>query len=406
MIDVHVAAPAYRDRGFAALRRRDGGNVSLDPGFQRTPHRVLRIRVQRSGQVIASSVDVDRIPADDGTIENQLLRARKSIFDEELFHEALREARQLTNRGVKCIRNAISLPTDDATRLLMDLSSEADYTTHPEPAEAPETTLRLGQFSSAIAVLLRLLLSHAHRQNYKRRTEKPPPLTDKKPVRQLYHLLQPILNLLHQQSAVSSFHQFAHRLQITLAHAQLPFVIDHPPNALDFNHVISAAKSANAVQEVLIGSIAKGLQSTTVLQLPSTLVTVSVLVRTHAQGTDYRITVSAPSAHPLARVPPDVAFTTAAEMQDHVLHVVGMDVVDAMASTHRGLKLVSLHTGEFYRVDGTGGRNRLVVLALGRDGLRLDVGGSGDDAGQGAFVWKGGEGGERRGVGDVLDSIR
>jgi hypothetical protein len=60
-------------------------------------------------------------PEESASIENLILQARNSVYEEELFYELSREARQLANQGVRTIEDTIVLSLGDTTQILIDL---------------------------------------------------------------------------------------------------------------------------------------------------------------------------------------------------------------------------------------------------------------------------------------------
>ncbi|KAL9032052.1 MAG: hypothetical protein Q9180_006730, partial [Flavoplaca navasiana] len=170
----------FRDRGLAALRRDADGNVDLDHGRRWQGEKRLRVRLVKDGRVLAEQPM--QPPGDDKTLSERLFRARISLFDEELFHELNREARNLVSQGVHCMSGDVKVPYHDDCQLeisLVDVGMEEPTNSSNEDSTIP----------AAIAATLRLLLSHAHRQNLQRRSQPPAPITDTPTPRPLYSLL-------------------------------------------------------------------------------------------------------------------------------------------------------------------------------------------------------------------------
>ncbi|KAL9125354.1 MAG: hypothetical protein Q9175_008090, partial [Cornicularia normoerica] len=170
----------FRDRGLAALRRDVDGNVSLDRGLRSSGDQTLRIRILQQGKPIASSTKDSKGTSEDHSVTQEILQARNSIFDEELHLELHREARNLVNQGVRCNGGRVLLPYEKDKQLEIDLVSLED-----EDVEAPAGD---GTIADAIVLSVRILLSHAHRQNLHRRSQIPPPLRETKPARPTYAL--------------------------------------------------------------------------------------------------------------------------------------------------------------------------------------------------------------------------
>lgn len=217
-----IATPRFRDRGLAALRRGEDGTINLDLGTHGANARTLRVRLQERGSTVASAFDIGTVQPDDASIEGAVLQARNSLFDEELFHELHREARISINRGIQCINGTIILPLDLDRVVILDLIStdEKQVATTMELDE-PRDDEDLPQF---IILALRILLCHAHRQNYKRRSNIPLPLTERRPPRPMCAMLRPIL-------AHFSYHSCARNMQKFLLDLSRAFA----PPTLTFN---------------------------------------------------------------------------------------------------------------------------------------------------------------------------
>jgi mediator of RNA polymerase II transcription subunit 17 len=92
------AAPEFRERGVAVLRRAADGSIDLDLGGG-TAERAMRVLVvDLDSRVLSSSSDT--ITMGNDSVDIAILRARTSLFDEELFSEVFKESRLLANRGV------------------------------------------------------------------------------------------------------------------------------------------------------------------------------------------------------------------------------------------------------------------------------------------------------------------
>ncbi|KAI9833699.1 MAG: RNA polymerase II mediator complex subunit [Phylliscum demangeonii] len=220
------AAADYRERGLAALRRGDNGNVVLDQGLFNAKPKALRVRMEdASGNVISTST-VPRNARPDAPVEELILQARNSIYEEELYHELSREARTLTNQGVRTTESAIVLALPDQRRVVVDMVP-LDATGHtaitssvgPEGAEGSK---EVSAVAEGIGLALRLLLSHAHRQNHRRRAQLPPPMTDRKRPIPPYSMIRPILTQLFHRAAVDALRPWLHSLCRLMHRAGLP----------------------------------------------------------------------------------------------------------------------------------------------------------------------------------------
>ena len=182
----------FRDRGLAALRRDEEGNLSLDRGLKAGRYRRLRVRILQRGAPIASStVKKQNSEGESSATAKQILQARDSIFDEELQHEIHREARNLLSQDVRCKGSRVLIPFERDKQVEVDLVDveEVSEDAHLESHIASDTMI----------IALRLLLSQAHRQNLRNRSQIPPPLRGEgtRP-RPIYAILTPIVETLSQ----------------------------------------------------------------------------------------------------------------------------------------------------------------------------------------------------------------
>ena len=179
----------FRDRGLGALRRDEDGNLSLDRGIRSGQYKRLRVRILQRGTPIASSTEKLQDNEEGSAIARQILQARDSIFDEELHMEIHREARNLLSQDVQCKGSKVLIPFERDKQVEVDLVD----------AEHDDDESQLGSHiaSDTILIALRLLLSQAHRQNLRNRSQVPPPLrgegTRPRPV---YAILKPIMETL------------------------------------------------------------------------------------------------------------------------------------------------------------------------------------------------------------------
>ncbi|KAI9673370.1 MAG: RNA polymerase II mediator complex subunit, partial [Caeruleum heppii] len=188
------ATPEYRDRGLAALRRGDKGRVVLDRGRLSGQAKSVRVRMLDESGALSSVSTTPPLHLSTATTEESILNARNSIFEEELFFELGREARQLASQGVRIMDSTIHIQAGART-IIIDLVPLDDA---PDLDSLDDGSVGL---ANAVALTLRILLSHAHRQNLHRRSEPPPPLTDRKRTLPPYSMLRPVLaHLRHQHS--------------------------------------------------------------------------------------------------------------------------------------------------------------------------------------------------------------
>lgn len=321
----------FRDRGLAALRRDPDGNVSLDRGLRSSRDKALRVRILQQGRPIASSTkSIKGIPEDD-SVTKEILKARNSIFDEELHHELHREARRFVNQGVRCIGESVLIPYETDSQIEIDLVSLED--------EDPEAPAGDSTIADAIALSLRILLSHAHQQNLQRRSQIPPPLRETKPFRSIYALLKPIIEYIQHQSQVASLKTFLSNLQQTLSAAGLPFSFSPPTSPHNLATLSNASSNPNKSKvETLLQSLTSPLHSTTTLQVPTVLTTATINIHTTLlpppqHRMPFTLTInSPPPSTTIAALPTSTNLATLAALTDHILHILTLSILQHTTS--------------------------------------------------------------------------
>ncbi|GAB7351404.1 hypothetical protein MBLNU459_g2078t1 [Dothideomycetes sp. NU459] len=209
----------FRDRGLAALRADESGNVMLDKGFGNNP-KAVRVRIQQGAEIVGSSPIASISDESETTLEARIRNARDSLYEEELFHEMTGESRTLASYGVVMQSSSIRLP--------MRLSADAPSIESNSPeilielvSLSQENAQKVGNASQdslaeAIALSFRLLLSYTHRDRLKRRSELPPPLTTAKKVSPVASILRPILKVVQHRSLLQDVNSYLVRLRRTL----------------------------------------------------------------------------------------------------------------------------------------------------------------------------------------------
>ena len=351
-LTVSLAYSDFRDRGLAALRRDDEGNIKFDRGIKAKSRR-LRVRVLQQGMTIAGEKKVDGANAQDMPITKSILQARNSIFDEELHHELHREARNLANQGVRCDGEAIMLPYKEEKKLVIDLvplgsrdlqASQADASTAAHTtAQEDDVILK------SISISLRVLLSHAHHQNLERRSQPPLPVRETKPSRPVFAILKPILEIIRHLSDVQVVRTFLEKQCDQFSAAGLNFHTKDAKTSPSLATLPSIVSSA--ATEALVKALTAPLYSSITLQLPSCLTTIEVKIHTdflpQTMGTDYQVTVhSFPSPSTLPNLPERVTFLTSSAFEDHVLHILLLDLVSFIPANIGGeWTITSPHDG-------------------------------------------------------------
>ena len=207
----------YRDRGLAALRADEAGNVILDKGL-RSSLKSIRVRTQRGSETVGLSKIIRAPVGSDSPLETRIRAARDSLYEEELFHEMIRESRTLASYGVNMRQSTISLPARlDARKtqatdsgidgVSIDLICPDDASSDDEPKQTEHDHL-----AQTIAVVFRLLLAHTHRERLKRRSDMPQPMSLTKRDPTVAHILHPVLSVLHHRTVSEDLNNYLDRL--------------------------------------------------------------------------------------------------------------------------------------------------------------------------------------------------
>ena len=343
----------------AALRRDGDGNMTLDRGIRFSGDRKLRVQVLQHGKVISCNHPLRPAARDDeeaieeDSIEDEILQARDSLFDEELHAELHREARHLINQGVTCIGDVISMPFELDKSIQIDLVDIDD----PVPLDFEENEM----IPNGISVALHILLAHAHHQNLHHRSRPPPPLTEGKTARPVYQLLKPIIEQLRHKTNLQACRDIVTSLAQTMEAAGLVLRFEDTTTAplnipKDLATLLNAETPAT---ESLIRSMVAPLHSYFTLHPPSSHTSHKIEILTNLFppifGTTYRSTVesSAPDTG-TATLPPTIQFGSISDLQNHIMHVVTVGLVERIATESAGWTIVDHHTGMLSRDTETG----------------------------------------------------
>jgi mediator of RNA polymerase II transcription subunit 17 len=210
----------FRDRGLAALRSDEDGNVLLDKGFGNNS-KVLRVRIQKGDTIVGVSQMPDVSVESESTLEARIRHARDSLYEEELFHEIIRESRSLASYGVDMRESTIRLPTrlsspastkSETYEVLIDLLPLTEIETKSQKKQ-PEDA-----WAQAVALALRLFLSYTHRERLIHRSELPPPMSSARKETLVASIMKPVLTLLQHRSVLGDIGAYLERIK-KLLHA-------------------------------------------------------------------------------------------------------------------------------------------------------------------------------------------
>jgi len=412
--------PAYgdfRDRGLAALRRDEDGDLSLDRG-PRSSDRVLRVQIVQKGKVISSSYDLETdspknkdgnvYELEDMPVEQQILQARNAIFDEELHLELHREARNLVNQGVRCIGDTIQVPYATDKHLEIDLLDREQVLVGASHNDK--------NIADAIAIALRILLSHAHRQNLHRRSQPPPPITDGKRPRPVYPILKPIIENIRHRSDVRTIRDRLSDLAASLKQAGLPLDIDYMATTLNIPPRLSLPRNEGArVTDSLLNSITSPLRTSINMHLPSRQTTLKIDVYTDlvppTLGTEFRTTMTTSiSNFYTSNMPETMQFSTLTDVEEHITHLITLDLVTLVISSDPAWEVVNPYIGSISQTtqskDGKLGNTSLRLSFEADRALLLEWQSREEDEKEvksGTSRWEGAKG--ERGLMDVVREL-
>lgn len=201
--------PAFARSEIAAITSDSDGNIILERGIGTQP-KAVRAIVRRKGQIIGTS----RLPSvpDDGetTLEARIRHARDSVFDEELFHELLRESRSLTSMGVTTKGTSVRFDTtiqEDMEVELRLVSLDEDNTLGLDVSNEFDT------LAQAILLTARLLLGQEHRNKLNRKQEIPPPFSSKQDdTQQKAAILRPLMLVLDHYAQVQKLNAYLDKM--------------------------------------------------------------------------------------------------------------------------------------------------------------------------------------------------
>ncbi|KAJ5618533.1 hypothetical protein N7528_006644 [Penicillium herquei] len=373
--------PLFRDRGLASLRRSEDGSLILDKGLIPSGARFVRVRVRQGTRISSSSKPFMSPSGDVESIEHRILQARDSVFEEELFHELVREARSMASSGVTTRQNLIQVPASDDTEILLDLIDADDESIDTEQKESTATDQLL---ADGLAHSIRILLAFAHRQNLRRRTQPPPPLTSRKRVTPEYHLLRPALGYFQHLVQLRWLESYLQEILAVLRSSgqdvpelnKKAFVSGTPPLSS-----LSQTSVETFLQKFLmpIESVFRG----TLLTAQSSF---TIKIRTNISappfGTHYDVSFNFPS-FPDLKSPGRISLRD--EVEAAITHIFLLDVVSQISSdqlpttnspdgTVKKWNAIYPHLGELLLSDSTSPEsNRKMKVVLSRRELSLST---------------------------------
>ncbi|KAF3939630.1 hypothetical protein ABW19_dt0203354 [Dactylella cylindrospora] len=232
-------------RGLGILRKGADGTITMqEHGHGNTSRNAVRVRIMREGRITGTSKPF----ADDSQLSNitsMIKTARNYTYEHELFLEIAREARALANLGFRNTDEAITFELEAGSSIIIDMVSGVDIASEtPSPED--------DDLAQGLSMALHILLSHAHRQNLKRRHLPPPVLTLRPPVSPPLYLLRPIASHLRHQESVNEFKMSAESL---VGYATSASLASHISIERCHNCLSKEMSTVDAAVESLIGFI-------------------------------------------------------------------------------------------------------------------------------------------------------
>ena len=214
------SSPEFYRKGIATLHASMDGTVTLDRGIGSKP-KGLRAILRRGGEIVGAS----RVPAiaeaEESTLEARIRYARDSLFDKELFHEMIRESRSLASLGVRMKDSAIFFASTSVENTKFDVSLDL-VALDEDHGQFTESSREEDALAQAVILAARLLLVEAHRDRLKKRSEIPPPLSDKTAnERPLLPLLRPVMAFIMHRSMMEQLNAYLDTILNVLSAAKI-----------------------------------------------------------------------------------------------------------------------------------------------------------------------------------------
>lgn len=273
----------------------------------------------------------------DDSVEKTILQSRDTLFEEELFHELTREARVLVSSGVTTHKDMIEFEYEPGEQILLDIVDMNDIKPDSEMDSAENGTVNNLE-AKAIAHALRILLSYAHRQNLRRRSQFPPPLTKQPRATPQYQLLRPILSYMQHDAHVRSLQSFLQDVYQVLNSAGLPSKYTTSKfSSLQFSN--SNIDQSSTAVETLVGQFMEPLQSRFTGSMANPTSTYNIRINTTmpdtssrqmALGTDYELTIRLPN-YPYTQPPSRIGLKHEVELL--LLRLFTLDLITYISST-------------------------------------------------------------------------
>lgn len=353
--------------------------MRLDEGLIPSKARYVRVRVMHNGKLSGYSKPTRSALNDNWTIESRILQARDTVYEEELFYELIREARAIASFGVTTRQNLIKVPASDELEILLDLVDADEDNSQPEH----DITQRGTTLAEGLAHTIRILLAYAHRQNLRRRTQLPPPLTPKARSVPEHHLLRPALAYIQHMSNVHWLQSLLKDLFGVLQSAGL----DPPPYTANVFSTGRQGSSGAPIVETLVGKFLTPFESTFSGNLMTPRGSFSITIRTNLSsppfGTSFDVSFNMPK-YPDLKSPGHLSQKE--EVEAAITHLLLLDIVFTISSngsaksecdkdvqTNHTWEAVYPQHGELLLPPSDSQKRKKMKVVLSRDELFLEI---------------------------------
>ena len=282
---IHKAGPQFQTQGLAALRSDDEGNITLDHGASQE-RRVVQIAIEESGRTIACSRSSDK-SNDRLDIEARVREASDALFEAELFHEMISEARDLLAYNVKIVDNKIRVPLHNTasshgrTLVISSVPTKQSHTMSDGSSRQ-----QLDAQVDALALAARVCMTHIYRERFKRRSLPPKPLSNERQEDKKSTILRSLISFLHHQSAVVTIGTVGRQLQAAFKSAGIEY-------SFNTKSIIGSTPAGVPLVESVVSSLSTPYETFLSFSVPTTDATIRIDVTTALQepyfGTRFRV---------------------------------------------------------------------------------------------------------------------
>ncbi|KAK5943431.1 IMP 5'-nucleotidase [Knufia obscura] len=214
------SGPQYRNRGVAALRQDENGDLTFSGQAESQKPKTLVVTVHRRGKLTGRFALKKEKSSRRSKLEDDLLQAREALFQEELFNEASKEARILANMGVKTRSSSIEIAVSDECSVAVSYARQ--------PLEVPEVSQADDKLAHFVGNGLRLMLVVEHQQRHLQRAEhKPLPMSQNPRPAPEYALLRPITSLLRHHCDIAPLFETLEDYKASFRLAGLHLSVEH-----------------------------------------------------------------------------------------------------------------------------------------------------------------------------------